>query len=161
MKQSAPRVRYAGFSLLEVLVALVILSVGLLGLARMQSTGLRQNNSAYFHSQATTLAYAILDRIRVNLDAAENGDYDIAIGTPRTASKDCETASNTCSTTEMADFDVNEWKSSLSSALPGGDGSISRSTSGTRVLVKVTVEWTDPTLDSANNPQTLTVDSEI
>ena len=72
MKQSAPRVRYAGFSLLEVLVALVILSVGLLGLARMQSTGLRQNNSAYFHSQATTLAYAILDRIRVNLDAAEN-----------------------------------------------------------------------------------------
>ena len=61
----------------------------------------------------------------------------------------------------MADFDVNEWKSSLSSALPGGDGSISRSTSGTRVLVKVTVEWTDPTLDSPNNPQTLTVDSDM
>ncbi len=58
--------RQTGFSLLEVLIAIVITSIGLLGLAGMQATGLRNNHSAYHRSQATVLAYDIADRMRSN-----------------------------------------------------------------------------------------------
>ncbi len=60
------RSRQSGFSLLEVLIAIVITSIGLLGLAAMQATGLRNNHSAYHRSQATVLAYDIADRMRSN-----------------------------------------------------------------------------------------------
>lgn len=69
-----------GFTLLEVLVAVVILSVGLLGLAGLQAQSLRANQSALFLSQANLLAYDIVDQLRANRDAARSGDYDIALG---------------------------------------------------------------------------------
>lgn len=60
-----------GFTLLEVLIAVVVLSVGLLGLARLQTAGLRQNHSAFMRSQATMLAYDIIDRMRTNKGTVE------------------------------------------------------------------------------------------
>src|SRR5690606_3260878 len=62
-----------GFSLIEVLVALLVLSVGLLGLAMLQIEGLKHNTDAYYRTQATVLAYDIIDRMRANSDAAKNG----------------------------------------------------------------------------------------
>ena len=61
--------RQSGFSLLEVLIAIVVTSIGLLGLAAMQATGLRNNHSAYHRSQATVLAYDIADRMRSNVSS--------------------------------------------------------------------------------------------
>ena len=58
--------RESGFSLIEVLVALLVLSIGLLGLAALQAQGLRFNHDAYVRTQATNLAYDIVDRMRVN-----------------------------------------------------------------------------------------------
>ncbi|MEJ2142634.1 MAG: type IV pilus modification protein PilV, partial [Gammaproteobacteria bacterium] len=53
-----------GFSLLEVMIAMVIFSIGLIGLAGLQSASLGYNHSAYLRSQATYLAYNILDKMR-------------------------------------------------------------------------------------------------
>ena len=55
-----------GFTLIEVLIAMIILAVGLLGLAGLQATSLRNNQSAYNRSVATQLAYDIADRMRAN-----------------------------------------------------------------------------------------------
>ncbi len=68
--------RNSGFSLIEVLVALLILSVGLLGSAGMQTLSVQMNVSARQSSQATYLAYEIIDRMRANRQAALAGDYN-------------------------------------------------------------------------------------
>ena len=62
----AQRRRSTGFSIIEVLVALLVLAIGLLGLAALQAQGLRFNHDAYVRTQATHLAYDIIDRMRSN-----------------------------------------------------------------------------------------------
>jgi type IV pilus assembly protein PilV len=68
--------RSAGFTLLEVLVAILVLAIGLLGMARLQMTGMKSNHSAYLRSQASLLAYDITERMRANRNAALGGNYD-------------------------------------------------------------------------------------
>ena len=63
-----------GFSMLEVLIALVVLAVGLLGLALMQTMNLRYTQSANHRTQATNLAYDLLDQMRANRLSAEQFD---------------------------------------------------------------------------------------
>ncbi|QIK36823.1 type IV pilus modification protein PilV [Caldichromatium japonicum] len=69
--------RQTGFTLIEVLVALIVLSVGLLGVAALQANALKTNHSALQRSQAVMLAYFMLDAMRANRQAALNGDYDL------------------------------------------------------------------------------------
>lgn len=64
---SARTTRQSGFSMLEVMISIVIASIGLLGLASMQATGLKNSHSAYHRSQATVLAYDLADRMRANM----------------------------------------------------------------------------------------------
>ena len=68
--------RNRGFSLIEVLVAMLLLSIGLLGVAGMQALSVQMNVSAGQSSQATFLGYDIVDRMRANRMAALKGDYD-------------------------------------------------------------------------------------
>jgi len=137
----------AGFSLLEVLIALVILSVGLLGIAAMISSTVKSNDSAYMRTQATALAYSIIDRMRTNLLAAQNGNYDIAIGTTATGSPTiCNGSGANCDSPTLAAFDLAQWKQALASStngLPGGDGSIVTAAVGGVTTVTVTVQWND------------------
>ena len=141
------RSRFGGFSLLEVLIALVILSVGLLGIAAMISTTIKSNDSAYMRTQATALAYNIIDRMRANPNAAQNGTYDIAIGTPASGSTNvCTGPSANCSSTQLAGYDLAQWKQTLASSangLPDGDGGIVTNTVGGLTMVTVTIQWND------------------
>src|SRR5687768_7965049 len=83
--------RSDGMSLIEVLVTLVIISVGLLGVAALQLATVRNNYDAFVRSQAAVLAGDVLDRMRANRRAALNGDYrinfDQAITAPTTAAE--------------------------------------------------------------------------
>jgi type IV pilus assembly protein PilV len=69
--------RCRGSSLIEVLVAVLVLSIGLLGVAALQGNALKTNNSALQRSQAVALAYFILDAMRVNKSEAIAGNYDL------------------------------------------------------------------------------------
>lgn len=102
----------SGFSLLEVLIALLILSIGLLGLAALQTTGLRSNQMASMRTTATQLAYDISDRMRANPAGVAAGDYVLAGGVTPTG-------------TSVAAADLIEWNLAVTN-LPGGRSSISQ-----------------------------------
>ena len=65
-----------GASLLEVLIALLVVSIGLLGLAGLQTQSIKSNHSSYLRTQATLLAHDLSDRMRTSKDATENGAFD-------------------------------------------------------------------------------------
>ncbi len=134
-----------GFTLIEVLVAVVILALGLLGLAGLQITSLRNSQSAYNRSQATQLAYDIADRMRANRTVA--GNYLSAALLPSAAtcsSKDtpcsaCAATASACTAAELAEKDLFDWNIALTDTLPGGTGSITIS----GAVYTVTVNWDD------------------
>jgi type IV pilus assembly protein PilV len=108
-----------GITLLEVLVALIVLSIGLIGLAGLQSTSLRMNNSAYMRSQATALAYDMADRVRANADAGNAYDQPAA-----TVNVNCESAATGCTPQAMAQNDMFRWLEQIADVLPLGTGAI-------------------------------------
>ena len=71
-----PRSRQAGVGLIEVMVAVLVMAVGMLGIAAMQATALRNSQSSLERSQAVVQTYAVLDAMRANLNAARAGAYD-------------------------------------------------------------------------------------
>lgn len=119
----------AGFSLLEALVTLAILSVGLMGLAFLQAQGMQFNTSAYSRTQASILASDIIDRMRLN--AANVGAYDTS-SFSKDPDDDCDVLA-----APDADNDLTCWFERLGSALPGGDGGITVNAA----VVTVTVSW--------------------
>ena len=124
-----------GFTLIEVMVTVVILSLGLLGLAAMQLSALKNSHGAQLRNQATTLAYEIGERIRSNRAAAMDDHYTIAAGESAATTPDCE--SQICVSNEMAAYDLNQWKGALALQLPSGDGAIVRSGD----LLTVSIFW--------------------
>lgn len=110
--------RHRGFTLLEVLVALVVLSIGLLGLAGLQLTSVTNTRDAYFRSQANTLSYDMTDRMRANLTGVQNADYNAITGAAVAA---CRTLTG-CNPAQMASDDVFLWRQALTSNLPTGQG---------------------------------------
>lgn len=136
------RARSSGFGLIEVLIALVLLSVGLLGLAGLQTTSLRENDSALVRSRAVAIAYDILDKIRANRTAAENGAYD--------------TGNDTIDDSTVAGSDLKAWEDAVKT-LPSGQGSVSRDASNTfTVTVQWSESWDESRGDDSDN-QTVTL----
>jgi len=127
-----------GFSLLEVLITLVILAIGLLGLAGLQATGLKNNLSAYHRTQATQLAYDIADRMRANISAI--GSY--ATNDPSAASTNaaCLEVGAACTPTVMASHDLKEWSQAITSELPFGQATITPNIAG---IHKISIQWDD------------------
>ncbi len=125
-----------GFTLLEVLVTLLILTIGLLGLAGLQSTGIRNNLSAYHRSQATQLFYDIADRMRSNAPLASS--YVVDTAATGTEKAECLTTSG-CSSAEMALNDIFIWKNNIAEELPSGVGQIVQA----GPLYTVTISWDD------------------
>lgn len=109
-----------GVSLIEVLVALLVLAVGLLGVLVMQARGLQFNQNGFYQSQAMFMAEDIVERMRANQVAVD--DYAIDFGDAGTpGSGFCDT---TCTTDDMAASDLLQWKTDLSDVLPAGDGRV-------------------------------------
>lgn len=108
----------SGFTLIEVLVSMIVLAIGLLGLAGMQAASLKNNQSAFFRSQATQLAYDMADRMRVNREGLSNGNYNNQ-GAPNNPA-DCEL--NSCTPAQMAGYDLARWNTAIAGQLPGGSG---------------------------------------
>lgn len=130
-----------GFTLIEVLIALLVLSIGLLGLAMLQLESLKYNTDAYFRTQATMLAYDIIDRMKANPDAANAGLYD-ATAKPG-ANQTCgDTSAGCANTTDLANYDLNVWYTKLDAVLPPASTASSISSPGANAHT-IIITWSE------------------
>jgi type IV pilus assembly protein PilV len=122
-----------GFTLVEVLVALLVLSIGMLGIAALYLDSLRASRAALYRTQAVSLASDIADRIRANrtpVDAYDCGGECVA-GTGGNA---------------VAILDINAWLANIQRELPGGTGSLTFTAAAaatTPNVYDVAVTWTE------------------
>ena len=112
--------RQRGSTMIEVLVSLLIVSFGLLGMAALQAGGIVSNQSAYYRTQAVSLANDMTDRMRANISAVTAGNYDDAAGAANNA---CYTTSS-CTAAQMAGNDIFVWNAAVAAALPGGSAAV-------------------------------------
>ena len=137
-----------GFTLLEVMVALAIFSVGLLGLGGLLVVSIKTNHSAYNRTQATFLAQTMADRIRANRMGLwtnlYNGDYSSA--TAAAPANTCEGASG-CSVEDAVKRDKAIWSSQLVAFLPNVAANIQCAPHAAAVPVSTEQRRGDPPFD--------------
>jgi type IV pilus assembly protein PilV len=143
-------------TLIEVLIAIVVLAVGLLGIAALQASALTNNSVSYQYTQVATLAQGLVERMRANRSAVIAGNYTLTAGGPAPApSVNCSTSTANCTPAQTALFDLGVWYQSLSgtqianvpsgvsSSLTSGSGSVmcGDSTCTTTSNWIITVYW--------------------
>lgn len=147
--------RNEGFTLVETMVALVVLSVGMIGIAALHVRALSASSTAIYSSQATNLAGDIADRIRVNrtaLTAYEGPAADNNCDQPTGA------GGVDCSPAEMAAHDLFVWQELTARTLPGGQAAVDVDTSTNPPTYTVSVSWSE---QSAEVPQVVAVDFRL
>lgn len=149
----------SGFTLLEVLVALLILSIGLLGLAALQTVSLQFNTGSYARTQATLVAYEIIERMRANPTATKAGLYDVPTTAVAAAKKGDMTSclGAACDSSNMAKYDLGQWYRRMVVLLPDSGGqdptklaTIERDTTPTSPTfnsVTITIKWRENEVD--------------
>lgn len=134
-----------GFTLVELLVAVVVLAVGLLGMAGLQMLALHGNQSSLQRSLALLLISDMAERMRANPEAAHAGLYALSPGVPGIApalpTPDCRSAPG-CGSAQLAGFDLAEWQQRLVASLPRATARIDCGTPcSSRALQAITVYW--------------------
>jgi type IV pilus assembly protein PilV len=170
---ASPRTQF-GFSLLEVLVALVVLSVGLLAHVKIQALGVRASTEANLRSQATFLVNDMVERLRANRPAAQSGYYAGinygAINCTTPPAKICSegstdvppdaVAANGCTENEMADEDAVRWYCGVAATLPNGNVAVSATAGPTATQIySIQVSWDG--LDEDGTVQNLSVAASV
>jgi type IV pilus assembly protein PilV len=120
-----------GFTLVEVMIALVVMAVGMLGLASIQAVGMQNNATAYNRTLAMQSAYDMADSIRAakQFDETIQAAYSTVsaggtLGSDATLCVQYQDTIPNCSTANMATDDINMWKRQLAKVLPSGTGSV-------------------------------------
>jgi type IV pilus assembly protein PilV len=137
--------RQRGVTIVEGLVALVILSVGMLGIASLYVTSLKTGRTALLRTQAVNLVNGIIDSIRANGTAGVAYELDTLAEAP-TADPEAPAicgADGVCTAAEIADQDLMNWAAALNAALPGPEASIAYTDSAAGVpdIYTVSVSW--------------------
>jgi len=118
--------RQQGFSMLEVLIAVLVFSLGIIGLAGLLIFAIQSNHVAYLRTQATFLAHNMADRMGANPAGvwtnAYNGNYPVTGSTSSCAAG--------CNPTQLAAYDQQQWSTQLTTFLPNAHGNITCTAAG-------------------------------
>jgi type IV pilus assembly protein PilV len=155
----------SGFTLIEILIAMLVTTVGILGVAAIQLVSFQTNQSAYARSQAVYLARDILDRIRANpqgyLTTTVYDEVDSSVSADIPADPGCIASAGGCTPEEMAQQDVREWSANFGNvfdrdgfqpALPNGRGVLERVAASNDFTA--TVSWEESNWDSVRRVAT-------
>lgn len=139
-----------GFTLLEVMISIAILAVGMLGIAGLNMVSIEHNNAAYLRSQAVTITQDIVERMRNNPDAVDNGAFDSLDSDDISSvpNSDCLTDASGCTSTQLATIDIAQWVQTIKKInddndhrqLPGASATITADVS-TDNLFTIKIEW--------------------
>jgi type IV pilus assembly protein PilV len=153
-----------GASLLEVLIAIVIMSFGLLAMGGLTAASIQYGKMAQFQTVAVQLTNELTDRMRANPDGFTNkaGSCTNSCYNKTTAYSSSVTAvtvptcsSTPCSASDMASIDMAEWRNNLRLSLPGGDAYVARDTANPP-SVDIWVMWIDPSLKAGTDTSLIT-----
>ena len=117
-----------GFTLIEVMVAVFVLAVGILGMAVMQAVSVRESQNSIFRSQADILAADMADRLRANrADATDPLSTNYVTDGTAVVAGTCQGTTANCNAVQMASYDIAQWQTQITnSSLPSGVGIITR-----------------------------------
>jgi type IV pilus assembly protein PilV len=133
-----------GFSMLEILITLFLLTMWLLASAGVQSSSLQFTKAAAFRTQAVYLATELAERMQANKPAAVAGSYSSSGGSI-TSSTDCTTS--LCSSGALATFDLAEWSGRVTAALPNATVSVTPVAIQNPITYTIVVSWADRRTD--------------
>lgn len=144
------RTQQSGFTLIEVLVASIILGVGIIGMAGLQLQSLNTSRGSFSRTQAILYSDYIIDLMQANLNAVSGGSYD-DVDTADTISNPPDCITNSCTQNQLAAFNINNWKTMIeNSNLVDGRGTVTRSnTDGTYTIA---LSWEEKNWESAITP---------
>lgn len=131
------RRRQQGFSLVEVLITLVIMSIGMLGIAGLYVQSMQAGRTSMFRHHAVTLASDVADRIRANPRA---GVAYTAAG----ADNNCVNGGVNCDEAQMAGHDILLWKAQAAETLPAGDVVIVFDNTVVPPTYQISINWVEP-----------------
>ncbi|MFY2765411.1 type IV pilus modification protein PilV [Arenimonas sp. MALMAid1274] len=141
------RSRHRGATLLEVLIAVLILAIGMLGVAAMQATSLRNSQGSLERSQAVVQSYAILDAMRSNVLVARANGYNLPV-----------TCVAPAAAGSLVNFDQNAWITSLQTTMGASAcGGIACAAN----VCEITVRWNDTRSTGGIDAQELKTRSRI
>lgn len=121
-----------GVGLIEVMVAVLVLGVGLLGLLGLQTRSMQLSRQSFLYNQATIYAQDISERIRANSESVD--EYLIDFGESSSADSD-DCIDGDCTSTQLAAWDIKIWTDNLGDSLPQGQGAITKL--GDQVVITV------------------------
>lgn len=142
-----------GMSLIEVMIAVLVVSVGLLGVAALQLASLKNNQSALDRSEAVVLAYSVLDRMRANRDAAAAGGYDIAMPSDLA---DCQAPGGA----SLANNDLTDWFGDIQAAF-GAGAACGAIDCDLNFNCTITVQWDDSLATEGDAAQQIVTEGKI
>jgi type IV pilus assembly protein PilV len=132
--------------MIEVLVTLLIITLALLGTAGLQAYAMRLNQGGQFRTQAVFLAADLAERIELNKAGAVDGSYDTSVTTASTSTA-CVAAA--CKKTELAAFDLLQWKNAVAATLPLSTATVVQTVAGNPSTYTITLSWVDRQTDAA------------
>jgi type IV pilus assembly protein PilV len=140
--------KHQGFTLIEVLVSLLIMTLGIVGVLKMQTQSLKSNQRAHFRTQADLLSRDLLARMQANKTEAQKGAY--VASSKQTNPPDCQTTE--CNAEQLVKWDLHQWYEQIEKQLPAGSATVEKFSGDNRYLISI--RW-----DDYRNSQTLDTQS--
>ena len=137
----SPRPAQRGFSMIEVLVTMLIISLALLGTAGLQGYSMRLNQGGQFRSQAVFLVADLAERMEANKPGVAAGTYNLPLANAANAlSTACLDAA--CVQGNLAAFDLSQWQNAVAASLPQSSWRVVNA-AGNPAVVTITINWVD------------------
>ena len=132
------KARQRGISMIESLVAILVLAIGVMGLAGLQTRSLVETRLSNARANALLLANDLAERMRLNRDAALGAAPYTLDWTDKPTTANCIGTTAACTAEQLRDFDLAEWRSMVTQLLPGGQARIEAPNNG---QIRITFRW--------------------